>query len=80
VSEEKIYDHGPQPLDQLMTAREMSNHVLVGHSTEPLTHKQIQKARSGRRLTPKLQKRITKAYNLATTSELKVTDLFNYIG
>ena len=47
-------DLGPQPLDRMMEEWKISNHKLVEVSTEQLTHKQVQRARSGRRLTLKI--------------------------
>jgi hypothetical protein len=60
---EKQLDHGPQPLDAILTELELTNHELVAASTEPLTHKAVQRARKGRRLTPKMKVRITEALN-----------------
>lgn len=57
-------DFGPQPLDAMMTAWEMSNHDIVEVSTEQLTHKQIQRARKGRRLTLKMMMKVTRAFNV----------------
>jgi len=58
-------DHGPQPLDQLMTRWKLENHDLVSASLEQLTHKQVQRARSGRRLTLKMMMKVTRALNVA---------------
>ncbi len=57
-------DLGPQPLDQLMTDWALSNHDLVEISTEQLTHKQVQRARNGRRLTLKMMMKVTRAFNV----------------
>ena len=46
-------DLGLQPLDKMMNEWAIDNHQLVEVSTEQLTHKQVQKARKGRRLTLK---------------------------
>lgn len=43
----------------------LTNHDLVEVSTEQLTHKQVQKARSGRRLTLKMMQKVTRAFNVA---------------
>lgn len=56
---------GNQPLDSLMEQWQLSNHTLVATSTEQLTHKQVQKARKGRRLTLKMMQKITRAFNVA---------------
>lgn len=57
-------DLGPQPLDQLMNDWGLTNHGLVEISTEQLTHKQVQRARMGRRLTLKMKMKVTRAFNV----------------
>ena len=57
-------DLGPQPLDAMMQAWNMSNHQVVEVSTEQLTHKQVQRARSGRRLSLKMMQKVTRAFNV----------------
>ena len=57
-------DLGPQPLDQLMDDWGLSNHHLVEISTEQLTHKQVQRARKGRRMTLKMMMKVTRAFNV----------------
>lgn len=83
------FDFGPQPLDALLTEMGIENHELVAASTEQLTHKQVQKGRKGRRLTPKVQRKIAAALNAvcrnrsAAEGEARVfaaADLFNYHG
>jgi hypothetical protein len=76
---------GPQPLDALMTGNGLDNHALVAASPEPLTHKAVQRARKGRRLTPHMKLRIAAAVNRALIAngtppekELFVRDLFTY--
>ncbi len=82
-------DLGPQPLDIMMDAWGIDNHDVVAVSTEQLTHKQVQKARKGRRLTLKMMQKVTRAYNVCIwhrlTKEQKETyyeymhrDLFSY--
>jgi len=68
--EEPTRDHGPQPLDQWMTQWQLTNHDLVGASTEQLNHKQVQKARSGRQLTLHLMQKVTRALNAAVCARL----------
>lgn len=58
-------DLGPQPLDKLMDQWALSNHDLVDVSTEQLTHKQVQRARKGRRLTLKMMMKVTRALNVS---------------
>ena len=76
---------GSQPLDALLQQLEIGNHELVEASTEQLTHKQVQKARKGRRLTSNLQRKITRALNAACRLREREGnygpgDLFNYRG
>ena len=63
-------DLGEQPLDAMMKAWNMSNHQMVEVSTEQLTHKQVQRARSGRRLTLKMMQKVTRAYNVTIWFQL----------
>ncbi len=58
-----------QPLDDLMERRSLTNDDLVRCSGEQLTHKQLQKARKGKRLTPNIQGKIVRALNAALGEE-----------
>ena len=72
-------DLGTQPLDALMTKHGLSNHALVAASTEQLSHKMVQKARKGRRLTPKAKNKILAALHAALPEKkFAHRDLFNY--
>lgn len=82
-------DLGAQPLDGMMQSWGIGNHDLVEVSTEQLTHKQVQKARNGRRLTLKMMQKVTRAFNVAIWYKLNDEqkeayyeymhrDLFNY--
>lgn len=78
-------DMGVQPLDALMNGRGVSNHDLVAAAAGTgLTHKVVQKARKGRQLTARAQKKVLAACNAAfKTRELppvEMADLFNYKG
>ncbi|MFN0127479.1 MAG: hypothetical protein ACKV19_12420 [Verrucomicrobiales bacterium] len=73
-------DLGPQPLDGLMRARGMENHVLVEASSAALTHKQVQRARRGRRLTSHMQKKVAEAWARASGTAEGVEGLFTYRG
>ena len=82
MSNEAPMDVGLQPLDALMNKLEISNHDLVA-AVQPgyLTHKQVQKGRKGRRLTPKIQDKILHALNVFIDGEdYTIEDLFNYRG
>jgi hypothetical protein len=89
MSENAGIDLGEQPLDAMMLAWKLENHNLVEVSTEQLTHKQVQRARKGRRLTLKMMQKVTRAFNVAiwhrlndeekeTYYEYMHRDLFNY--
>jgi hypothetical protein len=69
---EELNDLGPQPLDAMMKEWNLTNHQMVEVSSEQLTHKQVQRARSGRRLTLKMMQKVTRAYNV--TIWFKLTD------
>jgi hypothetical protein len=82
-------DLGSQPLDRMMDEWGMGNHDVVSVSTEQLTHKQVQKARKGRRLTLKMMQKVTRAFNVTIWHRLSDEqkegyyeymhrDLFNY--
>ena len=77
MTEEKAL--GVQPLDALMTQLELSNTDLVKASTEQLTHKQVQKGRAGKRLSPRLKTKILNAlHNAVKDRKFAHRDLFNY--
>ena len=76
---------GVQPLDGIMTEQALGNHDLVAASREPMTHKAVQRARKGRRLTKHMQQRMADALNALMKSrgqEIErpwvVKDLFTY--
>jgi hypothetical protein len=76
---------GVQPLDDIMTGHELGNHDLVVASAEPMTHKAVQRARKGRRLTKHMKQRMADALNRAVMlqgQEIEqvwgVKDLFTY--
>jgi hypothetical protein len=72
-------DLGLQPLDALMLQNGLSNHALVAASTEQLSHKVVQKARKGRRLTSKAKNKILDALHAALPEKkFAHRDLFNY--
>lgn len=75
----EIKDLGVQPLDALMTKHGLTNHLLVANSTEQLSHKVVQKARKGRRLTSKAKTKILNALHVALPEQkFAHRDLFNY--
>ena len=73
-------DAGTQPLDVLMNKQRRKNHDLVEASSEILTHKQVNKARHGRKVTLRLQKRILSAWNSLQEEAFVLEQLFTYRG
>lgn len=72
-------DLGTQPLDALMIKYGLTNHALVAASTEQLSHKVVQKARTGRHLTFKAKAKILGALHSALPEQkFAHRDLFNY--
>ena len=73
---------GVQPLDAIMTEKEIKNHDLVAAAPPGfITHKQVQKARKGRRLTANMQEKILDALNAFLVPEsYEFKDVFNYRG
>ncbi|MCO5044535.1 MAG: hypothetical protein M9935_04550 [Kiritimatiellae bacterium] len=83
VVSEQDMEAGVQPIDELMRARNWSNHDLVMAALgSGLTHKQVAKARRGRRLTYHLQGKIIAAMNqlAGTPGSIRQEDCFNYRG
>lgn len=75
MEESSQRDLGMQPLDTLLEEMGLSNHELVSFSTDQLTHKQVQKARKGRRVTVNIQRKILVALNLFLSRKTpEVTD------
>ena len=84
---DKPLDLGPQPLDEIMQAADLSNHDLVAASSVQLTHKMVARGRRGRRLKRKVQLKILDALNAHMKTQCPDThrvytlpDLFNYKG
>lgn len=72
-------DYDVQPLDDIMKKRGLKNDDLVAASTEQLTHKQVQKARLGRRVTPNIKGKILRALVACTQdSTYSIKMLFDY--
>ena len=72
---------GVQPLDKLMNKNGWNNNFLVEKSPNSLTHKQVRKARKGRRLTTNIQLKILEVVNICCKPKvLKINDLFTYFG
>ena len=70
MSDMEQRDLGPQPLDMIITSWGMDNHDLVEASPEQLTHKQVVRARNGRRLTLKMKIKVNRTLNFAVWGRL----------
>ena len=72
-------EFGTQPIDGVLKSCSLKNDDLVEASREQLTHKQVQKARQGRRVTPNIKGKIIRALNAAAEGrQYTEKDLFNY--
>lgn len=76
---------GVQPIDALLDTHALNHHAIVAADvTKGVTHKVVAKARKGRRLTARMQKKLLAAVNrcLAEKALPPVThaELFHYIG
>jgi DNA-binding Xre family transcriptional regulator len=82
MTEEISMDVGVPPLDAIMTEKDIKNHDLVAACTPGfITHKQVQKARKGRRLTMNMQDKIVEALNAYSDPESHAFEqVFNYRG
>jgi hypothetical protein len=69
---------GEQPIVGLLAEHGLSAHDLVAASTEQITHKMVNRACKGRRLTANVQHKVCNALNRAAGTEYTVGDLFNY--
>ncbi len=77
--QDETRDHGPQPLDEMMTRWGISNHQLVEASEEQLNHKQVQKARKGRQLTLHMMQKLMRALNDAALSRIPKEERANFV-
>lgn len=68
--ESSARDLGPQPLGALLERTDLSHHDLVEVSPEQLTHKQVQRAVLGRRLTLKMMQKLARTVNFAIWGRL----------
>lgn len=69
---------GEQPIAAILTELELSAHDLVAASTEQITHKMVTRACKGRRLTPKVQRKVLSALVTASGREYALEQLFDY--
>ncbi|MEN7974102.1 MAG: hypothetical protein ABFR47_09755 [Verrucomicrobiota bacterium] len=82
MTEEIKMNVGTQPLDAIMTEKGIKNHDLVAIAPAGfINHKQVQKARKGRRLTMHMQQKIFDTLNIYSAPEsYEWEDLFTYRG
>ena len=71
-------DFGIQPITRLMIEHGLKPNDLVRNSTEQLTHKMVNRAAKGRRLTLHIQRKVMNALNKATGKKYKLKDIFSY--
>ncbi len=79
------FDMGIQPLEAWLTAHGLNNHEVVAAAVGTgLTHKVVAKARKGRQLTAKAQKKIHAALTAVCKARQlpppAIGELFNYRG
>ncbi len=81
-NEENPMELGIQPLDTVMEEMKLSNHDLVTATAEQLTHKTVNKARKGRQLTKRSQRKVIDAMNAmkGKREAYQLEDLFTYRG
>ena len=71
-------DFGPQPLASLLESSGLSHHDLVEISPEQLSHKQVQRAASGRKLTLKMKQKVARTVNFAIWGRLSDKERENF--
>ncbi len=69
-------EFGVQRLDAVMRAWHLDNHDLVeaGGEKEQLTHKQVQRARGGRRLTLRMMQKVVRVLNTAVARRAELPE------
>ncbi|MHC4551890.1 MAG: hypothetical protein ACYSUT_03865 [Planctomycetota bacterium] len=71
-------DLGPQPIEGILEKHNLNHHDVVAASTEQITHKMVNRACKGRKLSRKVQLKIRNAVNAATEEDYTLKDLFTY--
>ncbi len=69
---------GEQPIAALLLRLGLTPHALVAASRAQLTHKTVQRACKGRRLTPSAQRKVLEALNACAGGSYGLTELFSY--
>ena len=70
MSDTEERDLGTQPLDASLNGWQLDNHDVVEASPQQLTHKQIVRARNGRKLTLKMMMKVSRTVNFAIWGRL----------
>ncbi len=68
----------PRLLDSILRVGGLTNEDLVRVSTDQLTFKQVQKARSGRPVTANIKGKIVRALNACGDVQYDIRELFLY--
>jgi DNA-directed RNA polymerase subunit RPC12/RpoP len=71
-------DLGPQPIGELLMRHGLRPTDLVAASDEQVTHKMVARAVKGRRLTPRVMRKVLNALNTASGESYELADLFDY--
>lgn len=69
---------GRQPITDVMDQLELKPHDLVEASPAQLTHKMVQRAMKGRRLTDNTRAKVIAALEAAASRSFEESELFNY--
>lgn len=69
---------GRQPIADVMEKLELKPHDLVVASPQQLTHKMVQRAAKGRRLTDNTKSKVVAALEAATQQTFSNDQLFTY--
>lgn len=71
MNEKEELNFGTQRIDAIMQGWQLENHdLVVAALPEQLTHKQVQRARTGRRLTLGMMQKVTRILNETVLSRL----------
>ncbi len=69
---------GPQPIADILEAKQLTPGDLVDASPVQMTRKMVTRACKGRRLTPHSKRTVLQALNVATNEQYTISDIFNY--
>lgn len=73
------HNFGRQRIDDIMQRWQLENHdLVVAALPEQLTHKQVQRARIGRRLTLSMMQKVTRILNEAVLARLEAEAAESY--